>query len=77
MTSVTPTPYQDAMLASVNLMRLSVHARLTAILAAGNRSEAQEATVVAKWLDDGTVAAQALAARAGAVARFLEVHRHV
>lgn len=75
--SVNPTLTQDLPEISAILARLNVHARLGEILAREDRQAAREATIVCKWLDDGTVASQALRARAEGIHRFLEAPRHV
>lgn len=67
---------QSAVLAELDALRSTVNQRLTAILAQEDRQGAQEATVVAKWLDDGTVAARNLKARSFAIARFLGGRTH-
>mgnify|MGYP001765790393 CR=1 FL=1 len=67
---------QSNVLAELSLLRSTINRRLSAILAQEDRQGAQEATVVAKWLDDGTVAARNLKARSFAIARFLGGRTH-
>ena len=67
---------QSNVLAELSLLRSSVNRRLTDILAEEDRQGAQEATIIAKWLDDGTVAARHLKSRAEGIARYLGGRTH-
>lgn len=71
---VTPCPTFDPARAIHRL-----HRRLDFDLRMHFTSDARECATVARFLarELGTVPAKALAARAKAVSRFLEVHRHV
>ena len=73
-TLVTPCPTFDPAGAIHRL-----HRRLDFDLRMHFTSDARECATVARFLarELGTVPAKALAARAKAVSRFLEVHRHV
>ena len=70
------TEGQASVLAELSLLRSTVNRRLTDILAEEDRQGAQEATIVAKWLDDGTVAARHLKSRAEGIARYLGGRTH-
>ena len=68
---------QAEVLHELALLRSSIHSKLTAILVREDRQSAAEAAIVCRWLDDDTVAAQRLKARAEGIRRFLEGRRHV
>ena len=67
---------QASVLNELAALRSTVNKRLSAILAEEDRQGAQEATIVAKWLDDGTVAARHLKSRAEGIARYLGGRTH-
>ncbi|NCA90451.1 MAG: hypothetical protein EOM92_16560 [Gammaproteobacteria bacterium] len=67
---------QSAVLAELDALRSTVNQRLTAILAQEDRRGAEEANIVARWLDDGTIAARHLMSRAEGIARFLGGRTH-
>ena len=67
---------QASVLNELAALRSTVNKRLSAILAAEDRTAASEAAIVARWLDDGTIAARHLKSRAEGIARYLGGRTH-
>ena len=68
---------QADVLHELELLRSAINTKLSAILASGDIEGANEAAIVAKWLDDGTVPARHLLSRAEGIHRYLGGCRHV